>query len=65
MNALLTFLRWPLCRLALCQTFRPAADETGCWGECGLCGKRTGFVDRAALRSIADHEVDKIRKAAK
>ncbi|MBZ9759432.1 hypothetical protein LB553_00835 [Mesorhizobium sp. CA8] len=45
-----------LCWFSLCQTFTTQSDDTGCWGECTLCGKRVGFVDRATLRAFADAE---------
>lgn len=48
-----------LCRLSLCQTFSTNSDDTGVWGECGLCGKRVGFVPREALRRYADAEYAK------
>lgn len=51
-----SIFRLPLCWLSLCQTFRTNSDETGCWGECQLCGKRVGFVDRATLRAYCDAE---------
>jgi len=45
-----------LCFFSLCETFRTQSDDTGCWGECEICGKRVGFVDRATLRAFADAE---------
>jgi hypothetical protein len=52
------FRRALLCRFSLCQTFSQGSDNTGVWGECAICGKRTGFVSRASLRAYADQEVD-------
>ena len=52
----LTALRKPLCWLGLCQTFTTMSDDSGCWGECTLCGKRVGFVDRPTLRAFAENE---------
>ncbi len=50
------FRRQILCRFGMCNTFRSASDDHGCWGECDLCGKRIGYVTRAALRRYADAE---------
>lgn len=51
-----SLFRKPLCWFSLCQTFRTESDDTGVWGECTVCGKRVGFVDRATLRAFADAE---------
>jgi hypothetical protein len=40
-----------------CHCFT-VCDETGCWGECRICGKRFGFVSRDLLRQIADTDFD-------
>lgn len=48
--------RKPLCWMRLCETFRTASDDTGCWGECEICHKRVGFVSREQLRRFADAE---------
>lgn len=51
--------RWyrkPLCWTGLCNTFSPQSDASGCWGECSICHKRVGFVDRVTLRRYADAE---------
>lgn len=39
-----------MCPMGLCQTFRPRADDTACWGECDLCGRRAGETSRKDLR---------------
>jgi hypothetical protein len=44
-----------ICPFGMCA-HAPKSDDTGCWGECIHCRKRTGFVDRAALRAYADAE---------
>lgn len=46
------------CMTGLCHTFRFASDEGGCWGECCVCRKRVGYVDRATLRRAADDEAE-------
>ena len=58
-------LRKLLCWFSLCQTFRTESDNTGVWGECTICGKRVGFVDRATLRAFADAEIlkEKLRRS--
>lgn len=48
--------RKPLCLVGLCQTFCTASDDDGVWGECSICQKRAGYVDRATLRRVADAE---------
>lgn len=48
-------LRKILCLLQMCP-HAPASDDTGCWGECVICGSRAGFVDRKTLRAFADAE---------
>lgn len=45
-----------LCPMGLCQTFRTAFDDTACWGECTICGRRSGEVSREALRRCAEAE---------
>ena len=46
-----SFLRRLLmCPMGLSQTFRPRADDTACWGECDLCGRRAGETSRKDLR---------------
>jgi hypothetical protein len=52
-----------LCIAGLCHTFMQQSDESGCWGECSICGKRVGFVDGTTLRRFADAEAA-ARKAA-
>lgn len=52
-------IRLPLCLTGLCRTFITQSDETGCWGECTICGKRVGFVDRATLRRFTDAEYER------
>lgn len=56
--------RKPLCWLGLCETFAAMSDDTGCWGECTICGKRASFVDRATLRAFADAEYEAARAKA-
>lgn len=51
-------LRWLSCLLQMCPHV-PRDDDTGCWGECIHCGKRSGFVSRAELRAYADREYAK------
>ena len=46
--------RKPLCWTGTCDTFRTESDDTGCWGQFSICGLRSGFVDRATLRRVAD-----------
>ena len=36
---------------------RSESDETGYWGECVVCGKRFGFVDKATMRAYVDEEL--------
>jgi len=50
--------RKPICIVGLCHTFRFASDEGGCWGECCICHKQVGYVDRAKLRKMADAEAE-------
>lgn len=45
-----------LCFFCQCQTFKQQSDETGCWGECTKCGKRSGFVSREALQEYSTAE---------
>lgn len=45
-----------LCLLNRCRTFVTQCDDTCCWGECSICGKRVGFVSRDDLRRYADAE---------
>lgn len=46
-----------LCRFSLCQTFQTVFDDPdGIWGECTICGKRSGYVARADLRAYMDRE---------
>lgn len=49
--------RLTLCRMQMCP-FTQGSDETGVWGECVRCGKRSGFIDRATLRAYADREYE-------
>lgn len=46
-----------LCRLGLCQTFRPTWNDTHLWGECTLCGKRAGTISREAMRRYMEAEM--------
>lgn len=50
-----------ICLLRSCP-FKAASDDTGCWGECTICGRRAGFVSRAVLRAWIEREVE-IEKA--
>lgn len=53
----LIFLRKIVCLFHMCP-HAPASDDTGCWGECVICGKRAGFVGRATLRRACDREYE-------
>jgi hypothetical protein len=48
------FWKWHIHR---CRT---EGDDTGCWGECIVCGQRFGFVTREDLRAYADREVNRL-----
>lgn len=47
-----TLLRRLLCLANLCGTFITKSDNTGVWGECVICGRRSGFMTHAELDAI-------------
>lgn len=50
-----TIRKLTLCKIGLCP-FSPASDNHACWGECTICGKRSGYVTRKAIRAYMDLE---------
>jgi hypothetical protein len=52
-----SFLRRHLiCRFQMCQTFAQKDNDTHLWGECTVCGKRSGVISRAAVRRYLEAE---------
>lgn len=47
-----------LCRMGRCRQCRQIDTDEGCGGQCILCGKVHGFVDRATLRAYCDAEAE-------
>ena len=44
------FRKLMLCWWGGCQTFKTQSDDTHLWGECSICGKKSGLVSREAVR---------------
>ena len=37
-----------------CQTFLTKGNDTHLWGECGLCGKKSGKTSRASIQHYVE-----------